>query len=93
MFKAACDMQRDLITHDRSPYLRLMRDTMPEESILIYDYATDHLLSLAQKNIPLAVRKRILRDALRGLAVLHDKNIVHAGTSSFMNNPRLQQRH
>lgn len=58
-----------------------MCDRIPEQSILIYDYATDHLLSLAQKEIPLAARKRILRDALRGLAVLHDKNIVHAGTS------------
>ncbi|KFY10985.1 hypothetical protein V491_07379 [Pseudogymnoascus sp. VKM F-3775] len=87
MFKPACDMQRDLITHEGSSYLRLMRDTIPEQSILIYDYATDHLLNLAQKEIPLAARKRILRDALRGLAVLHDRNIVHAGMSSFINSP------
>ncbi|ELR10460.1 CMGC/CDK protein kinase [Pseudogymnoascus destructans 20631-21] len=86
MFEPACDMQRYLIAHERSSYLRLMRDSIPEQSILIYDYATDHLLSLAQKEIPLAARKRILRDALRGLAALHDKNIVHAGTSSTMNN-------
>ncbi|KFZ01728.1 hypothetical protein V501_09833 [Pseudogymnoascus sp. VKM F-4519 (FW-2642)] len=65
MFEPACDMQRDLIAHERSSYLRLMRDSIPEQSILIYDYATDHLLSLAQKEIPLATRKRILRDALR----------------------------
>jgi hypothetical protein len=84
MFELACNMQRDLITHERSHYLRLMRDAIPERSILIYDYTTDHLLSIAQQNIPLAVRKRILRDALRGLAVLHDKNIVHAATSSPM---------
>lgn len=84
MFEPACDMQRDLITHERSPYLRLMRDSIPEQSILIYDYATDHLLSLAQKEIPLAARKRILRDGLRGLAVLHDKNIVHTGTFSII---------
>jgi hypothetical protein len=81
IFELACNMQRNLITHGRSPYLRLMRDSIPEQSILIYDYATDHLLNLAQKEKQLAARKWILRDALRGLAVLHDKNIVHVGTS------------
>ncbi|RDL40784.1 Serine protein kinase [Venustampulla echinocandica] len=64
IFKLAYDMQRTLITQERSPYLRLMRDIILEQSILIYDYATDHLLSFAQKQIPLAIRKRILGDAL-----------------------------
>lgn len=82
-------MQRDLISQERSPYLRLMRDTIPEKSTIIYDYATDHLLSLAQQEIPLPARKRILRDALRGLAVLHSKNIVHAGMSDLINCPCL----
>lgn len=58
-----------------------MRDAIPEQSVIIYDYSTDHLLSLAQKEIPLLAMKRILRDTLRGIAELHDKNIVHAGTS------------
>lgn len=78
-------MQRDLLAQGRSPHLRLMRDAIPGQSIIIYDYATDHLLSLTQKEIPLLARKRILRDSLRGLAELHDRNIVHAGTRYFMN--------
>jgi hypothetical protein len=89
IFAFAYDMQRDLISQERSPYLQLMRDTIPKQSILIYRYATDHLLSLAQKEIPLSVRKRILRDALRGPAVLHDKHIVHAGKSYFINSSHL----
>jgi serine/threonine protein kinase len=80
IFELAYDMQRDLLAQGRSAYLRLMRDTIPKQSIIIYDYATDHLLSLAQKEISLSARKRILRDTLRGLAELHKKNIVHGGT-------------
>lgn len=80
-------MQRDLLAQGRSPYLRLMCDAIPKQSIIIYDYATDHLLSLAQKEIPLSARKRILRDTLRGLAELHDRNIVHAGKCYFLNGP------
>ncbi|OBT84876.1 hypothetical protein VE02_05920 [Pseudogymnoascus sp. 03VT05] len=71
-------MQTDLLAQGRSPYLRRMCDTIPRQSIIIYNYITDHLLSLAQKEIPLLARKRILRDTLRGIAELHDTNIVHA---------------
>lgn len=60
-------------------YLRLMQDTVPEQSIFVYKYFNDHLLSLAQKDLSIALTKRILKDTLRGLAALHDKNIVHTG--------------
>lgn len=70
-----------------------MRDTIPERSIIVYDYATDHVLNLTQKNIPLAVRRQIIRDSLRGLAVLHDKNIVHAGMSPFKKGPVIVLTH
>jgi serine/threonine protein kinase len=62
-----------------SPYLRLSEDVIPEQSTLVYPYFTDHLLNLAQKDLPLPLTKRILKDALRGLAALHDQNIVHTG--------------
>ncbi|PSS07171.1 hypothetical protein M430DRAFT_23320 [Amorphotheca resinae ATCC 22711] len=68
------DMYRSLRS---CPYLRLSHDIIPEEATLVYHYFTDHLLSLAQKDLPLAVTKRILKDTLRGLAALHDQNIVH----------------
>jgi hypothetical protein len=37
----------------------------------------DHLLSLVRKELPVLVTKRILKDTLRGLAALHEQNIVH----------------
>ena len=70
------DMQRALNT---SRYLRLLQDTVPDRSMFVYKYFNDHLLSLAQKDLPLPLTKRILKDALHGLAELHDQNIVHTG--------------
>ncbi|KAI0818195.1 kinase-like domain-containing protein [Xylaria sp. FL0064] len=59
------------------PNLRLACDKIPEQSTLVYGYFSDHLLSLAQTDLPIQVTKRILKDALRGLAALHEHNIVH----------------
>jgi serine/threonine protein kinase len=60
-----------------SPYIRVSEDAVPEDSLFVYDYLQDHLLSFVQKDIPLPTTKRILRDALRGIAALHDRGIVH----------------
>lgn len=62
-----------------SPHLRLLQDTVPEQSMFVYRYFTDDLLSLARKDLPINLTKRILKDTLRGLAALHDQNIVHTG--------------
>lgn len=70
------DMQQAL---GDSLYLRLLQDTIFDRSMFVYKYLNDHLLSLAQKNLPLLLAKRILKDALRGLAELHRQNIVHTG--------------
>lgn len=70
------DMQRGL---GSSPYLRLLQDTIPGRSMFVYKYLKDHLLDLAQKDLPLLLTKRILKDALRGVAELHHQNIVHTG--------------
>ncbi|EFE35187.1 uncharacterized protein ARB_06144 [Trichophyton benhamiae CBS 112371] len=42
-----------------------------------FEYFTGHLLRLAQNDPPLQITKRILKDALRGLAELHSRDIVH----------------
>ncbi|GBF62393.1 hypothetical protein TMEN_4933 [Trichophyton mentagrophytes] len=45
--------------------------------MFVFEYFTGHLLRLAQNDLPLQVTKRILKDALRGLAELQNRNIVH----------------
>jgi serine/threonine protein kinase len=60
-----------------SPYLRVSVDSIPDQSMFAYKYFKDHLLSFTQNDAPLSITKRILRDALRGIAALHDKDIVH----------------
>lgn len=60
-----------------SPYIRVSDDAIPTESMFAYKYLRGHLLSFVQKDIPLPTTKRILRDALRGIATLHEKGIVH----------------
>ncbi|KAH9906022.1 protein kinase-like domain-containing protein [Xylariomycetidae sp. FL2044] len=62
---------------NRSPYLRALRDTVPDQMMFVNEYLTDHLLNLVYKDLSLAVQKRILRDTLRGLSELHDQNIAH----------------
>jgi serine/threonine protein kinase len=73
-FKYFKDMFDDL---RGSPYLRVSVDTCPDASVFVYKYLRDHLLSFVQNNVSLPITKRILRDALRGIAALHGKGIVH----------------
>jgi hypothetical protein len=51
--------------------------------MFVYKYFTDDLLSLARMDLPIAHTKRILKDTLRGLATLHDQNIIHTGKPSL----------
>jgi serine/threonine protein kinase len=60
-----------------SPYLRAVHDTIPGQKMFVNEYLTDHLMNFAWKPMPLATQKRILRDALRGLAAMHAHNIAH----------------
>ncbi|OTA81845.1 hypothetical protein M434DRAFT_85157, partial [Hypoxylon sp. CO27-5] len=62
---------------NHSPYLRALRDTVPDQRMFVNEYMTDHLLNFAFKDIPLSIQKRVLRDTLRGLAALHNQNIAH----------------
>lgn len=65
------------------PYVRDLEDTCADESIFVFKYLKVNLLVLVQKNLPIATTKKILRDALRGLAAMHDKDIVHNGITLF----------
>jgi serine/threonine protein kinase len=51
--------------------------------MFVFKYLTDNLLHLTQKDLSLEVTKRILKDALRGIAELHDQDIVHTGRLHF----------
>lgn len=62
-----------------SKHIRLIQDIVPNESMFVFQYFTGHLLRLVQKDLPLPVIKRILKDSLRGIAELHDQDIVHTG--------------
>jgi serine/threonine protein kinase len=61
----------------KSPYVRVANDTILNQPMFAYTYFKDHLLSFAQKDVPLPLTKRILRDSFRGIATLHEKGIVH----------------
>ncbi|KAI1839585.1 hypothetical protein JX265_013338 [Neoarthrinium moseri] len=60
-----------------SPYLRAVQDTIPGQKMFVNEYLSDHLLNFAWKPLPLLTQKRILRDALRGLAAMHEHDIAH----------------
>ena len=80
----------DMYSALSSPYLRLLEDTVSKQSMFVYKYLNGHLLSLAQKNLTLQATKRILKDALQGLAALHDQDIVHTGKSRLFYSPFMQ---
>ena len=61
-------------------HVRLVKDAIPEKSMFVFQYFDGHLLRLALKDLPIAVTKQILKDALRGIAELHDQDIVHTGS-------------
>ncbi|PWY66378.1 calcium/calmodulin dependent protein kinase [Aspergillus sclerotioniger CBS 115572] len=44
---------------------------------VLFEYLADHLLHLSQKDLPLGIIKRILKDGLHGIAEMHDQDIVH----------------
>lgn len=60
-------------------YVRGLEDTAPDQSIFVSRYLNGNFLGLVQKGLPMSTTKRILKDALRGLAAMHDKDIVHNG--------------
>ncbi|KAF1816108.1 hypothetical protein P152DRAFT_110769 [Eremomyces bilateralis CBS 781.70] len=59
--------------------LRLYKDVIPGKSTFVFEYFTGHLLQLAQKGLPISTTKKTLKDALLGIAELHDQEIIHTG--------------
>ena len=76
-FKDLQDINNRL--HGCAKHVRLVEDTIHERSMFVFHYFDDHLLRLVGKDLPLAVTKRILKDVLRGIAELHDQDVVHTG--------------
>ena len=60
-------------------HVRVIEDIILDKSMFVFRYFSDNLLRLGQTDLPLAVTKRILKDALYGIAELHDRDIVHTG--------------
>ncbi|TKW50694.1 Cyclin-dependent kinase 1 [Colletotrichum tanaceti] len=57
--------------------LRTAVDTVPDFELLVYPFLAGDLLQISQKPLAPATRKYILKSALRGLAGLHEKGIIH----------------
>ena len=63
------------------PHVRSLEDQVPDKSMFVHRYLSDHLLDVVKEELPLATTKRILKDALLGLNELHKRDIVHGGWS------------
>lgn len=61
--------------------LRTMVDTVPKFELFVYHFMTGNLLQVSAMSLSKSTRKSILRCALRGLADLHDRSIIHTGKS------------
>jgi hypothetical protein len=62
-----------------SPNVRTVVDTNHEFEIFIYPFLIGDLLRFSQRKLAAETRKNILRSALRGLADLHERGILHNG--------------
>ena len=62
-----------------SRYLRLPCDRIPDQHIFVYEFLTESLLSFSRRSVPVNTRMQILQAALRGIAELHHRDIVHLG--------------
>ncbi|KAK3613169.1 hypothetical protein LTR22_028271 [Elasticomyces elasticus] len=58
-------------------HVRTLSDTIPARRMFVFDYLDENLLVFAQRELSLALTKRILKCALKGLAALHELDLVH----------------
>lgn len=56
-------------------------DSIPERHIFVFPYLEKGLLHVDTTGLSPVAKKSIIRDALAGLADLHDKHIIHTGQS------------
>jgi hypothetical protein len=64
----------------QSSFIRLPCDTIPSQQILVYKYWTHNFLNVVKEGLHLRARKQILIDSPRGIAELHDRDVVNPGT-------------
>ncbi|CZT53403.1 uncharacterized protein RSE6_14933 [Rhynchosporium secalis] len=60
------------------PHLRTIVDGVPGPDLFIYPFLETNLLQFSQNKLLDTTRKFILKNALVGLATLHEKNIIHS---------------
>ena len=65
------------------PHVRALSDTVPDRQMFVFQYLNENLLHLAQNDLSAALRKQVLKCALRGLAALHEQDIVHNGENTL----------
>ncbi|KAK4208214.1 kinase-like protein [Rhypophila decipiens] len=90
-FQDILDLQK-LVQH--SPHVRTSVDSIPEGRMLVFAYLEKGLLHVDTTVLPPVARKAVIRDALVGLAHLHDKNIIHTDikpTNIMMDSFKLQK--
>ena len=66
---------------DGSDHVRTLVDSIPDHHMFVYPFLDTNLQLVKTTAIAPSVKKSILRDALAGLADLHDKGIYHTGRS------------
>lgn len=80
MIPGEFDYQKSIQTPLRTcPNLRVLVDSIREHEIFVYEFLTGDLLHFSQQPLSKATRREILRNALTGLAELHDRGIIHIG--------------
>ena len=75
-FEYQLDLQKQLSS---CPNVRAVVDTIKAPELFIFPFLATDLLRLSQKALPTEIKKNILRSALRGLADMHDRDILHNG--------------
>lgn len=72
-----------LLRERASRLLRLPVDRVPDRHTLVYEYLTDDLFQLVRKGFSMQDRRRILTASARAIADLHERDVVHLGTTKL----------
>ncbi|KAI0818037.1 kinase-like protein [Xylaria sp. FL0064] len=62
---------------EHSPHVRIAVDSIPERHMFVFPYLEKGLLHVDTAALSSVAKKAIIRDALTGLADLHDEHIIH----------------
>ncbi|KAI0378640.1 kinase-like domain-containing protein [Hypomontagnella monticulosa] len=78
MIPGEFEYQQDLQQRLSScPNLRTVVDTIPDRELFVYHFLATDLLQLSQRPLSKETRRSILKQALKGLAELHERGIIH----------------